>query len=138
PAADRPALVERFQTRTFEKNERLLVQDQPPPGLFLIASGEVAVVRHEGGDGEPLVLSTQTAGDVVGEVATVLRRKANADAFAVHPPVTLFLPVEGFMALIKDHPSILVELYRMAVKRDEETNIVMAEEAADAEDFVLV
>jgi cAMP-dependent protein kinase regulator len=139
PPSDRPALVERFQTRTFEKNERLLVQDEPPPGLYLIASGEVAVVRHdESNDGEPLVLSTLTAGDVVGEVATVLRREANADVIATHPTVTLFLPIDEFMALIKDHPAILVAIYKMAVLRDEETSTIMAEEAADAEDFVLV
>ena len=53
PLSSRPALIERCQTRSFEPSERLIVQDQAPPGLFLIASGEVAVVRHD--EGSPLV-----------------------------------------------------------------------------------
>jgi CRP-like cAMP-binding protein len=138
PAADRPALVERFQTRTFEKNERLLTQDETPPGLFLIASGEVAVVRREESEGDPLVLTTLGPGDVVGEVAMVLRRKANADVIAVHPTVTLHLPTNDFMGLIRAHPTILAELYHLAVTRDEETQHIMEEEASVAEDFILV
>ncbi len=136
--ADRPALVERFRARTFEKNERLLEQDERSPGLFLIASGEVAVVRRDEAGNEPLVLTTLGTGEVVGEVAMVLRRKANADVIAVHPTVTLFLPSGDFMALIRAHPAILAELYHLAVQREEETNSIMAEEASLAEDFVLV
>jgi cAMP-dependent protein kinase regulator len=138
PAADRPALVERFQTRTFEKNERLVVQDETPPGLFLIASGEVAVVRREESEGDPLVLTTLGPGDVVGEVAMVLRRKANAEVIALHPTVTLYLPASDFMGLIRAHPAILAELYHLAIARDEETKIIIEEEASIAEDFVLV
>ena len=138
PSANRPAFIERFQTRTFEKNERLLVQNETPPGLFLIASGEVAVVRREEPEGDPLVLTTLGPGDVVGEVAMVLRRKANAEVIAVHPTVTLYLPSTEFMGLIRAHPTILAELYQLAVTRDEETKIIIEEEASVAEDFVLV
>jgi CRP-like cAMP-binding protein len=138
PAADRPALVKRFQPRTFEKNDRLLVQDETPPGLHLIASGEVAVVRRDESGNDPLVLTTLGPGDVVGEVAMVLRRKANADVIAVHPTVTLYLPSVDFMSLIREHPAILAELYHLAVARDEETQIIIEQEASAAEDFVLV
>ena len=142
PAADRPALVERFRTVTFEKNDRLMLQDEPPEGLHLIASGEVAVVRREpeetGGSGDPLVLSTLGMGDVVGEIAMVLRRKSECEVVALHPTVTLFLPAEDFMGLIHDHPSILAELYLLAVARDEEHTSIMAEEASAAENFVLI
>jgi CRP-like cAMP-binding protein len=138
PDADRPALVERFRPVTFEKNDRLILQDEAPPGLFLIASGEVAVVRREGEDGDPLVISTLGVGDVVGEVAMVLRRKANCEVVALHPTVTLFLPAQDFLGLIHDHPSILAELYLLAVQRDEETTSILAEEVSIAEDFDLI
>jgi CRP-like cAMP-binding protein len=141
PEGDRPALVKRFRTRTFEKNERLLVQDERPPGLFLIASGEVAVVRRDAADdsrGEPLVLSTLGPGEVAGEVAMVLRRAANADVIAVHPTVALYLPDTEFMGLVEDHPAVLAQLYKLAVQRDAETTSIMAEEVSVAEDFVLI
>ncbi len=136
-ASERPALVERFETKVYEKGEKLITEGRDVTGLHLIASGVVAVVGHEGG--EPFVISTLSAGDVVGEVALVLRRKANADVVAVHPTVTLYLPREEFVSLIKDHPAILQSLYLLAVERDEETSSVMSVSSVNvAEDYVLV
>jgi CRP-like cAMP-binding protein len=135
---ERPALVERFETRVFEKGEKLIEAGQETSGLHLIASGEVAVVGDDGG--ESFVISTLGAGEVVGEVALVLRRKANADVVAVHPTVTLHLPREDFLSLIRDHPAILVGLYTLAIARDEETSNVLATSTTSvvADDFVLV
>jgi CRP-like cAMP-binding protein len=134
---ERPALVETFETSVFEKGERLITEGEEPSGLHLIASGEVAVVGHEAG--EPFVIATLGVGEVVGEVALVLRRKANADVVAVHPTVTLHLPREDFLTLIRDHPAILQGLYMLAVKRDEETSGVLENTTTSvAEDYVLV
>lgn len=138
PEADLPALVARFRIVCFEKTERLLEQDVPPPGIYLIASGEVAVVRREENEAEPLILTMLSPGDVAGEVATVLRRKTNAEVVATHPTVTLFLPVEEFTSLIQVHPSILAEIYLLAIKRDDETRAIMDEEASLAEEFDLI
>jgi CRP-like cAMP-binding protein len=136
-ASERPALVERFETKVFEKGEKLIASGQDTTGLHLVASGTVAVVGHEGG--ESFVISTLGAGDVVGEVALVFRRKANADVVAVHPTVTLFLPREEFVSLVRDHPAILQSLYLLAVERDEETSSVMSTSSVSvAEDYVLV
>jgi CRP-like cAMP-binding protein len=134
PAADRPALVARFQPRIFEPQERLIVQGETAPGIYLIALGEVGVVRRDPDGGEPLVLTTLGPGDVAGEVATVLRRLPNADVVALHPTVTLFLPAGDFMGLLHEHPAILAELYAIAVRRDEETQAAVGEDASDAED----
>ncbi len=135
--AERPALVERFETKVFEKGQKLITVGQDAAGLHLIASGEVAVVGDEGG--EPFVISTLGVGEVVGEVALVLRRKANADVVAVHPTVTLHLPKEGFVSLINEYPGILQRLYQLAIKRDDETSSVLATTTTSvAEDYVLV
>jgi CRP-like cAMP-binding protein len=134
----RPALVERFETKVFEKNEKLIVDGKDVTGLHLIASGEVAVIGREEG-GENFVLATHGVGETVGEVALVFRRKAQADVVAVIPTVTLHLPREDFLGLIRDHPAILVGLYMCAVERDEETTSVMAgSTVALAEDYDLV
>jgi cAMP-dependent protein kinase regulator len=137
PAADRATLVERFETRIFEKGDKLVNEGEEAPGLHLVASGEVAVVAHEGG--EPVVLANLIPGDTVGEVALVLRRKANADVIAVHPTVTLFLPRDEFLSLITDYASILHGLYVTAVRRDDETMLALdSQPAAVADDYVLV
>jgi cAMP-dependent protein kinase regulator len=137
-ANDRPALVERFETRVFEKGEKLITEGDETRGLHLIASGEVAVIGHE--SGEPLVISTLAVGEVVGEVALVLRRRASADVVAIHPTVTLYLPREDFLALIREYPAILQSLYLSAITRDEETREVIGNVATNVmtEDYDLV
>jgi cAMP-dependent protein kinase regulator len=139
PAAERPALVERFETKVFEKGDKLIEDGKEASGLHLVASGEVAVVGHEGG--EPFVLATLGVGETVGEVALVFRRKANADVVAVHPTVTLHLPREEFIDLVRVHPAILAGLYLLAVERDEETASALRQSTATlalAEDYILV
>jgi cAMP-dependent protein kinase regulator len=137
PSDERAKLVERFETRIFEKGDKLVAEGAEAQGLHLIASGEVAVVAHEAG--ESVVLATLPAGETVGEVALVLRRKPNADVVAVHPTVTLFLPRNQFLALIQDHPAILHGLYMTAVRRDDEASRALdSAPAAIADDYVLL
>jgi cAMP-dependent protein kinase regulator len=134
---ERPALIDRFVTRTFEDGARLIDQGQESEGLHLIASGEVAVMVREGDDDTTMVAKLGV-GEVVGEVALVLRRPSSADVIAACPTVTLHLPRDRFQELIKEHPAILAKLYELAVQRDEETSSIVAQEATDADDFVLV
>jgi CRP-like cAMP-binding protein len=137
PAQERAVLVERFETRIFERGEKLVHEGDEARGLHLIASGQVAVVAHEGG--EPVILATLSPGETVGEVALVLRRRANADVTAVHPTVTLFLPRERFLALVREHPTILHGLYMSAVRRDDETMLALdSAPATMPEDYVLL
>jgi cAMP-dependent protein kinase regulator len=137
PPQERALLVERFETRIFEKGDKIVTAGEDAQGLHLVASGQVAVVVQEGG--ESMVLATLIPGDTVGEVALVLRRKANADVTAVHPTVTLFLPREEFTSLITDHPAILHGLYMTAVRRDDETMQALdSAPAAVADDYVLL
>lgn len=137
PEKDLPALVSRFKIVCFAQGDRLVMQDEFPTGLFLIASGEVAIIRREG-DGDPLVLKALSVGDVVGEVATIFRRKTSADVVAAHPSVTLFLPTNDLLDLVRRHPAILAELYLLAVHRDEETRAILDEKVELAEDFDLL
>ena len=57
----------------------------------------------------------------------------------MHPTVTLHLPREDFLSLIREYPGILLGLYLLAIKRDEETMGVMDNSTTSlAEDYVLV
>lgn len=137
----RAALLERFVTRTFEAGDKLITQGEESSGLYLVASGALSVIHRsddERGSDDDLAISKLGPGDVVGEVALVLRRPSNADVVAEHPTVTLHLPRDEFLDLIKAHPEVLAELYELAVKRDEETRSLVAQEAADADELVLL
>jgi CRP-like cAMP-binding protein len=134
--AERAGVVQLFVTRTFEKGERLISQGQAAEGLHLIASGEVAVVRHDGV--ESTVLATLTVGEVVGEMSLVLRRPSTANVVATAPTVTLHLPHGEFMGIVRRYPEVLSHLYELAVERDVMTTSIVAQEATEADDFVLL
>jgi cAMP-dependent protein kinase regulator len=94
------------------------------------------VLHHDGT--EPTLVAKLGPGEVVGEVALILRRPAITDVVAHHPTVTLFLQRDRFLGLARAHPKIFVELYELAVHRDQETASAASAEAAETEDFVLV
>lgn len=140
PPGERTKLVERLETTIFERGDKLVVTGSEPKGLHLIASGQVSVVGQDD-SGETFVISTLGPGEVVGEVALVLRRKANADVVCVHPTVTLHLRAEEFIGLVRAHPAILAGLYLLAVEREEETRDVLGSSTTsvlESHEFVLV
>lgn len=136
-ASERASLMARFETRRFKPGERLITHEQEPEGLFLVASGSVKVVGRDG-DGDELQIAELGPGDVVGEISLVLRRPATADVVATHQTVALELAAEQFREAIREHPSLLSELYELATKREDEMRTVVAQEALDVEEVVLL
>lgn len=134
-AGERQALIERFSARTFEPGERLIVQGKQADGLYVVASGDVSVVRQDGDD--EIIVAHLGVGEVVGEVSLVLRRASNATVVADHPTVALHLPSDRFMEIVREHPTLLAQLYELAVVRDEETSSIAAEEAAEVDDLII-
>lgn len=136
PTAERASLIQRFVTRVFEAGQCLISQGQESDGLHLVASGEVVVVHRQ--QDESTVLATLTAGEVVGEMALVLRRPSSADVVASVPTVTLHLPRDEFLGLIRAYPGMLGHLYELAVEREAETSSIVAREAEEAGELILV
>lgn len=134
--SERPALIERFTVRQFNQGDRIIAQGSPPDGLHIVALGEVSVIHNDGK--EQTFLTRLGPGEVIGEVALILRRPAITDVVAHHPTVTLFLQRDRFLGLARAHPKVFVELYELAVHRDQETATAASMEAAESEDFVLV
>ncbi len=137
--SERGGLVSRFETRTFEAGDFLIRRGETSTGVFLIASGEVDV-RAEDEAGDALTIASLGPGEVVGEVAMILRRPAGADVVARFPTVTLHLAGATFLDVLRQHPTLLAQLYELAVKRDEETTSVVAQHAmaAEADEYILV
>jgi CRP-like cAMP-binding protein len=133
---ERPALVQRFVTCTYEAGERIIVQGEEPEGLHLIASGNVVVVHRDAG--ERTVIATLGVGEVVGEMSLVLRRPSGADVVAAVPTVTLHLTSEQFLDIVRAYPGVLSHLYELAVTRDTETRTVLVSEAQSADDCILL
>jgi CRP-like cAMP-binding protein len=130
------ALIARFETRTFKQGEHLLKRGEETRGVFVIASGGVRVVGRDT-DEEELLIASLGPGDVVGEISLVLRRPATADVIATHQTIALELTRDRFHEAIKEHPTLLRELYELATKREEEMRTVVAQEALDVEEVLL-
>lgn len=135
--AKREELISRFETKAFKAGDVLVKMGQEPEGLFLIASGGVRVLGRDR-DGEELQIAQLGPGDVVGEISLVLRRPATADVVATHLTIALHLGRDPFREVIKEHPTLLNELYELATKREEEMRSVVAQEALDVEEVVLL
>jgi len=135
--SEREGLVAKFETRTFEAGDHLVTKGNQPTGLHLIASGKVEVSAVDDA-GERLQIATLGPGEVVGEVALILRRSHNANVIALSPSVTLHLSSSAFQEMLRAHPTLLAQLYELAVKRDEETSSVVAQEATNADDLILL
>jgi len=138
PEEGRAALVDRCAIRLFEAGDRLLARGEAAPGVLVLASGDAQLIGVDAASGDPLVEGTRGPGDVVGAAATVLRRPVEADVIALHPIVALFLSVKDFAGVIEEQPSVLLGLYKMAVRRDEETATIQQEVASVVDDSVLV
>ena len=134
---DRASLFHRFHTEHFDPGQPLVEEGAEGTGLFLLASGAVEVVGKDS-DGDELRIAELGPGNVVGEISLVLRRPANATVRALTPTVALHLGRDDFQDAIREHPTLLGELYETATQRDEETRTVVAQEAMDVEDIVLL
>lgn len=136
PLAERPALFTRFTERPSPPGATLIREGEPSDGLHLIVSGELEVTRDE--EGETLTLARLGPGDLFGEISLVLRRPATATVTAASEALTLQLPRESFLEVIHEQPTLLTELYDLALRREEETATILAREAVDADDLILV
>ncbi|MEM6956730.1 MAG: cyclic nucleotide-binding domain-containing protein [Myxococcota bacterium] len=133
PREQRHGLISRFETAHFEPGDVIIEAGSENDRLSLIASGGV-VVEGEGG----VQIASLGPGEVAGEISLVLRRPANATVRAEHPTVALQLDRDAFQEVIRDHPTLLAELYDTALQRDEETRSLVAVEAVDGDEVVLV
>ena len=68
----------------------------------------------------------------------ILRKHASADVIAMYPTVTYEITREALPQLVRAHPPLLVELYQLATRRDDEIRAVTETEVLTADELVLV
>jgi CRP-like cAMP-binding protein len=84
------------------------------------------------------MLATLTVGDVVGEISMVLRRAASADVVAIHPTLAFEINQEQLAHLMRKYPPLLVELYDLATRRDDEVRAASEDAELIADDDVVL
>lgn len=136
PVSKRPDVISLFQTDYADSGEVIIEEAQEAPGLFLIVSGKVDVLRSEGQ--EQVRIASLGAGDIIGEISLLMRRPSTATVIAVEPTALLFLPATDFFEVTREFPELLKGAFDIALERDVKNNSILASTAAAADDLVLV
>ncbi|MCP4674036.1 MAG: cyclic nucleotide-binding domain-containing protein [Deltaproteobacteria bacterium] len=136
PVARRPEVIALFDSDYFESGQVIIQEEQEAPGLYLVASGRVEVVKMEAGD--KVVMASLGPGDVFGEISLIMRRPSTATVVAAEDTAVLFLSSADFGEVTKEFPELLKGAFDIALEREAKTNSILASEAAAADDLVLV
>ncbi len=102
--------------RTYEPGEYIFQEGDPAREMYIILSGQVAVLKHTTDD-TPIVLSYRGAGDLIGEVALLQEGRRTASALAIDKTVMLTIICDEFWALFDQQPVFRTMVLRTLVDR---------------------
>lgn len=112
----RQGLIGMGVVRRFIKGGRIIQQDQPCPGVYIVGEGLVRIYKLSP-SGKEHVLHMTPAGGTLLEVASILDMNCPAFAEALEDSTCLLLPHEPFRrALREDHALCLQLLGGMAMR----------------------
>lgn len=109
-------MMEVFEVQTVPKGERVIVQGEEGAEAYIVARGELEVVREQD-EGEPLVLARLNNGALFGEMALLSRAPRAASVIACKPSIVLMARKEDLDRVASEQPEVGVELAAYTRKR---------------------
>ena len=104
-AADIDAVMKSSTTRTYQINQKLITQDDPSNGLYLLLSGKLRVYIFSGLlGGTSKALSELGPGQHIGAIGLIDSGKSSASVEAIEDSQVLFIPAFHFFELLETHP----------------------------------
>jgi CRP-like cAMP-binding protein len=116
PESERAALLQRFAFRALQPGEKVLVEGEHSPGLFLVLAGEL-VVQKEDPAGGTVRLGVLREGEVAGEISLLTGLRATATVVSQRKTATSFLERSAFNELVKTYPHIKKYLEQLSDRR---------------------
>ncbi|HEX2672932.1 MAG TPA: cyclic nucleotide-binding domain-containing protein, partial [Polyangiaceae bacterium] len=113
--AERRALSRQFEFIEVSDGALLIRQGARSPGLFVLLSGAVDVIRVDGE--REHWLATLERGGMFGEISLLSGSVAEADVRSVTSGFALMLPAAAFREVILAHPPLLEVLSVMSEER---------------------
>ena len=131
-------LLRRFTGHEVAPGTVIIREGDEGRGLFVVLTGEVEVVKQQGGQEIPL--ATLKSGDVFGEISLVKGYPATATVRAAKPSTILFLDRIYFQRLVDSLPEIRQLFEEISEERLQDTRLVLADDVVieEAEDLVLL
>lgn len=99
------ALIERVRLVQLEAGEMVFRQGDEGDGLYVVASGQVAVVLEAGE--HKTELARLGEGAFFGEIALLTRQKRTASVVASEPADLLLIDRDTLLSLVDEHPAVL-------------------------------
>jgi CRP-like cAMP-binding protein len=118
---ERALLVEAGHERRVRAGRRLYDEGQRAPSLVVLRQGRVKVSSVTL-DGDERLLALRSAGDLLGEMASLTGRTRTATVTAIDDVLAVVISAEEFERLWRREPVILSALVRALVHRVEEAD----------------
>lgn len=104
----------------FQDGETIFKEKDETREMYIVQSGQVAIVRHAGS--REMLLATLKKGDFVGEMALLESLPRSATARAVGKTRLLVLQPGGFLLKIRRDPTLAFEMLQRLSRRIRVTN----------------
>lgn len=126
-ATDRDTLLGKFTTEIVPAGTTFITEGKPNDYLWVLATGRCEV------SGDGTAVTELGSGAAVGEMSLVTGRPASASVVAVESAVLLKLSKHDFTAVANNHPTLVAELERLVLARDQENRALIH----DATDLII-
>jgi nucleotide-binding universal stress UspA family protein len=113
---DREHLGETARIRTYQRGEFIVREGEMAAGCFIIASGQVEVVKGEQ-SAHPTVLTTLGAGEFFGEMAVIDDHPRSASVRALEATECVAIGRVEFLEALEHRPQIAVQMLPVLVRR---------------------
>jgi len=130
-------LLRRFTSHDVAPGTVVINEGEEGRGLFVVLSGELDVSRKSS-DGTAVPLGGLKTGDVFGEMALLRNARTTATVVAQRPATVLFLAREYVARIVSGVPEIRSYLEALAEDREIDNQLVMGEDAAPADERILI
>jgi CRP/FNR family cyclic AMP-dependent transcriptional regulator len=118
PHAERAALVQASELRSYRRNETVLAVDEWTEHLYCVGSGLLRVVAHGRGTGADVTTEFIRRDDFfLGSSFTEDRHQATETLIAALPSSVYLIPIVAMRKLCERHPQVTLALLDLALKR---------------------
>jgi len=108
---ERVALLDRAKNLSFAPGERIIVQAQENPHIYVIRDGEVKVTLRDDG-GQEVEVARLAIGSIFGEMAFVTGDVASANVIAVDEVEVLCVGHSHVSQMVTEDPGFAGRFYR--------------------------
>ena len=116
---------------SLKRGDYLMKEGEMSTEIYFLKEGSLKVVKQSSSGAEILV-TTLKAGEMLGELGVLLRKKRSASVFASEDSIVITIPKEKFEAHLSAQPKWFRILFETISNRLEETTELLVEERAQA------